>query len=190
MTPGRTRFWGVVLALTAAGSYGLTRYFAPPPDIGQVFAQARQDNEIRQVELRVYDLTGKPNLVLISPRITSPRRSDEYLIATPLFDVVSDEGARWKGNSRVGRLDVGKNRLWLEDQVNLEGTQTGRLPIAVTTERLEFRMDERLALSDEAAEIRSPGRVVRGVGLRVDLKNDRFALKSVEGAYVPKKRGS
>ncbi len=188
MTPERTRAWGAFLILSTAVTYGLVRYFAPPEDDGRVYAKARQDNEIRQVELRVYDVNGKPNLVLISPRITSPRRSDEYLIATPLFDVVSNAGARWKGNSRVGRLDVSQNRLWLEDKVQLDGTQPGRDPIAVTTERLEFRMDERLALSDEAAEIRSAGRRVNGVGLRVDLKNDRFALKSVEGTYVPKRR--
>ena len=190
MTPERTRAWAALLLLTTAVSYGLVRYFAPPEDVGEVYAHARQDNEIRQVELRAYDLTGKPNLVLVSPRITSPRRSDEYLIATPVFDVVSAAGARWNGKSRVGRLDVSKNRLWLEDKVQLLGTQIGRDPISVATERLEFRMDERLALSDEAAEIRSPGRQVRGVGLRVDLKNDRFALKSVEGVYVPKNRRS
>jgi len=188
MTPGRTRAWGVVLATGTAITYGLIRYFAPPAPEEVSLTSARQDNEIRQVEMRVYDTLGKPNLVLVSPRITSPRRSDEYLIATPLFDVVSAAGARWKGQSRIGRLDVGKNRLWLEDKVRLDGLQPPRDPLVVTSERMEFRMDERLALSDEAAEIRSPGRQVNGTGLRVDLKNDRFALKTVEGVYASKPR--
>ena len=134
MTPERTRAWGAVLLVVIAVSYGLIRYFAPPSAPEPVYASARQDNEIRQVEMRVYDLRGQPNLVLVSPRITSPRRSDEYLIATPLFDVVSESGARWKGKSRIGRLDVGKNRLWLEDKVQLDGRQEKRDPVAVTAE--------------------------------------------------------
>ena len=74
MTPERTRVWLLVLGATTLASYGLIRWFAPPDTAPPPMPTARQDNEIRNVEMRVYDDTGKPNLVLISPRITSPRR--------------------------------------------------------------------------------------------------------------------
>ena len=191
MTPERTRVWLLVLGATTLASYGLIRWFAPPDAAPASLPTARQDNEIRNVEMRVYDDTGKPNLVLISPRITSPRRSDEYLIEAPVFDVVSADGARWNGQSRVGRLDVGKDRLWLQEQVVLKGAKPKREPVTIRSERIEFGIEERLATSDEAVEIVSTGSEIRGVGLRADLKKDRFLLRSqVEGEYVPKRKGS
>lgn len=191
MTPERTRLWLGVLAATTAISYGLIRYFAPPEAPPPLLPKARQDNEIRVVEMRVYDPTGVPNLVLVSPRITSPRRSDEYLIETPVFDVLSTDQTRWKGVSHSGRLDVAKDRLWLIDAVQLDGERKDRSPIRINTERLEFRLDERLAVNDEAVEIHSPGSDLRGVGLQADLKQDHFILRSeVEGEYAPKVKAS
>lgn len=191
MTPERTRAWIIVLAVSALVSYGLIRYFQPPDAPVAAPKLARQDNEIRNVEMRVYDDAGKPNLVLVSPRITSPRRSDEYLIETPLFDVLSADQTRWKGESKVGRLDVEKDRLWLQEAVKLVGTSSKRAPMEILTERLEFRIDERIAVNDEAVEIRSPGSDLHGVGLNADLKKDHFVLRSkVEGEYVPKRKGS
>lgn len=191
MTPERTRLWLVVLATSVTVSYLMIRWFAPPPAAPEVPRAARQDNEIRSVEMRVYDDKGQPNLVLVSPRITSPRSGDEYLIETPLFDVVSKEGSRWKGESRVGRLDVSKNRLWLQDQVVLVGAKPKQETTTIRSELIEFGLDERIATSDEAVEIVSTGSEIRGVGLRADLKADRFILSSqVEGEYVPKRKRS
>jgi LPS export ABC transporter protein LptC len=191
VTPERTRLWLLVLAGTSLASYGLLRWFAPAEAPPSPQRTARQDNEIRAVEMRIYDDTGKPNLVLISPRITSPRSSDEYLIELPIFDVVSADGARWNGQSLVGRLDVAKDRLWLEQQVVLKGNKTERDPVTIRSERIEFDIDERLASSDESVEIVSTGSQIRGVGLRADLAKDRFLLRSqVEGEYVPKRKGS
>lgn len=191
MTAERSRLWAVVLLLTSLGSYGLIRWFAPPAPEAAPVALARQDNEIRTVEMRVYDAEGKPNLILVSPRISSPRRSDEYLIDSPLFDVVSADGARWNGRSLTGRLDVAKNRLWLEQQVVLDGTKPEREPVTIRSEHIEFGIDERVASSDDAVEIISPGSEIKGVGLRADLKQDRFLLRSqVEGEYVPKRKRS
>jgi LPS export ABC transporter protein LptC len=191
VTPERTRVWLVVLAGTVAASYGLIRWFAPPDAPAVQLQAASQENEIRNVEMRVYDDAGKPNLVLISPRITSPRRSEEYLVALPVFDLVSADGARWSGQSKFGRLDVAKDRLWLQEQVVLKGAKPNREPTTIRSERIEFAIEERLASSDEAVEIVSTGSQIKGVGLRADLKKDRFLLKSkVEGEYVPKRKGS
>jgi LPS export ABC transporter protein LptC len=191
VTRERTRVWLLLLAGTSAASYGLIRWFAPPDAPAVPVAAASQENEIRNVEMRVYDDAGKPNLVLISPRITSPRRSEEYLVALPVFDVVSADGARWSGQSKVGRLDVAKDRLWLQEQVVLKGVKPEREPVTIRSERIEFAIDERLASSDEAVEIVSTGSRIKGVGLRADLKKDRFLLRSqVEGEYVPKDKGS
>ena len=122
---------------------------------------------------------------------SSPRRSDEYLIQTPLFDVMSAEGSRWKGQSKLGRLDVSKDRLWLQEDVVLDGTRPKREPVKIRSQRIEFAIDEKLASSDEAVEIVSTGSEIRGVGLRADLDKDRFVLlKQVEGEYVPKRKGS
>jgi LPS export ABC transporter protein LptC len=191
MSPERTRVWLLLLAATSLVSYGLLRWFAPPEAAPAPERTAREDNAIRAVEMRIYDDAGKPNLVLISPRITSPRRSDEYLIELPVFDVVSADGARWNGQSQVGRLDVSRDVLWLEQQVVLKGNKAERDPLTIRSERIEFDIDERLASSDEAVEIVGTGSEIRGVGLRADLKKDRFLLRSqVEGEYVPKRKGS
>lgn len=191
MTPERTRVWLLVLAATATVSYALIRWFAIPEAAPEIPRAARQDNEIRTVEMRVYDDKGLPNLVLVSPRITSPRNGDEYLIESPVFDVVSKEGSRWNGESRVGRLDVGKDRLWLQEQVVLIGNKPKQEPTTIRSEVIEFGLDERIATSDEAVEIVSTGSEIRGVGLRADLKADRFVLRSqVEGEYVPKRKRS
>ncbi|GMU44342.1 MAG: hypothetical protein AMXMBFR25_23280 [Lysobacterales bacterium] len=189
MTPERTRMWIVVLGAIVAASYALLRWFALPPPEAAAPRQARQDNEVRNVEMRVYDDTGKPNLVLLSPRIASPRRSEEYLIETPRFDVSNQDGARWKGQSRLGRLDVGKQLLWLQEQVVLDGTRPRREPVTIRSERIQFDLDQRLARSEEAVEIVSAGSRIRGVGLRADLKQSRFVLeKQVEGEYVPQRK--
>lgn len=189
MTPERTRVWIVVLGLAVAGSYALLRWFALPPAEPPPTRLARQDNEVRNVEMRVYDDAGQPNLVLLSPRIASPRNSEEYLIETPRFDIANKDGSRWKGNSLQGRLDVGKQLLWLEQQVVLDGTRPQREPVNIRSERIEFDLDARLARSDEAVEIVSTGSRVRGVGLRADLKQSRFVLeKQVEGEYVPQRK--
>ena len=141
--------------------------------------------------MRVYDDAGKPNLVLVSPRITSPRSGDEYLIESPVFDVLSTDQTHWNGTSKVGRLDVAKDRLWLQEAVRLNGTHAKRAPTEILTERLEFRLDERVAVNDEAVEIRSSGSDLHGVGLNADLKKDHFVLRSqVEGEYVPKRKRS
>lgn len=191
MSPERARLWAVVLVVTSLATYGLIRWFKPPPAVPAVAALASQDNEILTVEMRIYDIAGKPNLILTSPRISSPRRSDEYLIDSPLFDVVSMDGARWKGQSQRGRLDVAKNRLWLEQQVLLEGSKPERQPVSIRSEQIEFGIDERVASSDDAVEIVSPGSQIKGVGLRADLKEDSFLLRSqVEGEYVPKRKRS
>lgn len=189
MTPERSRALAVVLGLTAIASYGLLRWFAPPESAREAPAQARQDNEIRGVEMRVYDANGAPNLILVSPRIVSPRRSDEYLIETPVFELISDAKGAWHGQSRIGRLDVTRDRLWLEEDVRLRGEREARPPVAISGERMEFRLSEKLALSEEAVEIRQPGSELRGVGMRADLNQDRFVLRSkVEGVYVPQRK--
>lgn len=191
MTPERTRLWMLVLGATTLASYGLIRWLAPPAAEPAAQRAARQDNEIRNVEMRVYDALGKPNLVLVSPLITSPRRGDEYLIASPVFDVLSADGARWNGQSLSGRLDVAKDRMWLQDDVVLQGVKAKREPVTIRSERIEFGIEERLASSDEAVEIVSTGSEIRGVGLRADLKKDHFVLRSqVEGEYVPKRKRS
>ena len=191
MTPERTRLWLLLLGGTTLASYALLRWFALPPPAPPPARLANQDNEILNVEMRVYDDAGKPNLVLVSPRISSPRRSDEYLIETPLFDVASAEGSRWKGRSKLGRLDVSKDMLWLQEDVVLDGTRPKREPVTIRSQRIEFAIDEKLASSDEAVEIVSTGSEIRGVGLRADLDKDRFVLlKQVEAEYVPKRKGS
>ncbi|GEM_PF-1700651 len=191
MTPERTRVWIVSLSVAAAASYGLIRWFTPPEVALIDTRSARQDNEIRNVEMRIYSDLGQPNLVLISPKITSPRRSDEYLIATPLFDVVNKNGSRWRGESKVGRLDVGEDRLWLQDQVVLKGAKPDGKPVTIKSERIEFGIEDRIASSDEAVQILSTGSELKGVGMRADLKNDRFILRSqVEGEYVAKRKRS
>lgn len=189
MTPERTRLWIGVLGFAVAGSYALLRWFALPPPDAPPTRLARQDNEVRNVEMRVYDDAGEPNLVLLSPRIASPRRSEEYLIETPRFDVANQDGARWKGSSRLGRLDVGQQLLWLENEVVLDGTRPQREPVTIRSERIQFDLDKRLARSEEAVEIVSTGSRIRGVGLRADLKQSRFVLeKQVEGEYVPQRK--
>ncbi len=191
MTPERTRLWMLVLGATTLASYGLIRWLAPPAAEPAAPRAARQDNEIRNVEMRVYDAAGQPNLVLVSPLITSPRRGDEYLIAAPVFDVLSADGGRWNGRSSSGRLDVAKDRMWLQDDVVLQGVKAKREPVTIRSERIEFGIEERLASSDEAVEIVSTGSEIRGVGLRADLKKDHFVLRSqVEGEYVPKRKRS
>jgi LPS export ABC transporter protein LptC len=188
MTPERTRAVGALLAIAALGSYGLLRYFRPDEAPAPKPEAARQDNEIRGVEMRVFDANGVPNLVLVSPRIASPRRGDEYLIEAPLFDVVSEKGARWKGEARIGRLDIGADTLWLEDDVRLLGTRENRAPATIAGERIEFRMTERVVVSEESVSIRQGDSVVTGQGLRADLTKDRVVLQhDVEGVYVTQK---
>ena len=189
MTPERTRALAVVLGVAALASYGLLRFFAPDDNPPPKPEAARQDNEIRGVEMRVFDKTGAPNLVLVSPRIVSPKRGDEYLIETPLFDVVSDGGARWKGEARIGRRDIGADRLWLEDDVRLVGQRPSRPSATITGQRIEFQMTERVVLSEEPVAISQGDSRVTGVGLRADLTRDRVVLQNdVEGVYVTQKR--
>jgi len=181
--------WIVVLGACVAISYGLLRWFVLPEREAVPTRLARQDNEVRNVEMRVYDDTGQPNLVLLSPRIASPRHSDEYLIEAPHFDIANKDGARWQGSSKLGRLDVSKDLLWLQDQVVLDGTRAKREPVRIRSERIDFDLEKRLARSDESVEIVSTGSEVRGIGLRADLKQSRFVLlKQVEGEYVPKRK--
>lgn len=191
MTPEQTRRQGIALALVVAISYGLIRWYALPPPDAPALPLARQDNEIQGVEMRVFDQAGQPSLVLHSPRIVSPRRGDEYLIQTPEFELVSEARGRWQGSSRIGRLDVGQDRLWLEDDVLLKGLRSSGQPVTINGQRIEFRLAERLASSEEAVEIRQPGSELRGVGMRADLKQDRLILRSqVEGVYAPQRKRS
>lgn len=189
MSPEDVRRGVILLAITAVASYGLLRLFAPPEAERAPMPLARQDNEILKVEMRVYGDDGQPELVLVSPRITSPRRSDDYLIESPLFDVVTGEGVRWHGAAQRGRLDVARDRLWLEQDVALTGRRGEQAPMEIRTSMLEFRLDTRLAWNEEAVEIRQAGNRLAGVGLTADLEKDSFVLRSqVEGLYAVQRK--
>lgn len=190
MSPEGVRRGVILLAIAAAASYALLQLFTPPERAPAPLPLARQDNEILQVEMRVYGDDGLPELTLLSPRVTSPRRGDDYLIESPRFEVVTEEGVRWQGSAQRGRLDIARDRLWLEQEVVLTGLRGERAPIEIRTPLLEFRLDTRLVWNEEAVEIRQAGNRLAGVGLSADLEKDLFVLRSqVEGLYVvqPKK---
>ena len=185
MSPEGVRRGVVLLTLAALASYGLLRYFAPPEAEQARLPLARQDNEILKVEMRVYGDDGQPELVLVSPRITSPRRGDDYLIESPLFDLVTGEGVRWHGAAQRGRQHVARDRLWLEQEVALTGRRGEQAPMEIRTPLLEFRLDTRLAWNDQAVEIRQAGNRLAGVGLTADFEKDSLVLRSqVEGLYA------
>ncbi len=120
---------------------------------------------------------GRPLFQLTADRIAQPTPQGTIFLTSPKLDYQPEAGNRWTLIARQGELPQAATTADLSGQVHAEGIPTGsNAPIRIDTEVLHLDMEQQLATTNADVRVDWGGNVLRGRGMRADLKNDRLEL--------------
>ncbi|MCW8194378.1 LPS export ABC transporter periplasmic protein LptC [Proteobacteria bacterium 005FR1] len=112
-----------------------------------------------------------------------PSARDYTDIEAPSFTFYQAESAPWRMTARQGRSSDDGELVILQDDVRVWQNNTASEPTVITTSELLIRPESQVAETDQFVMITRPQMVASGVGMRADLEQETFAIRS-EGKTV------
>ncbi|PZA00091.1 LPS export ABC transporter periplasmic protein LptC [Gammaproteobacteria bacterium 2W06] len=174
----------MLLALALAALLGWRLFGAGgDPDAVRTVTDPRLDAYARTVTLTTTNADGAISWRVRSPDARHNPREGSWRLASPDWRVETDRGPPWRGRSNHGWIGDDDTRARLRgDVVMTRQTAEGRTRL--TTQRLDARIPERYAETDQPVTMTRPGLRVDAVGARVWFAQERLELlDDVEGVY-------
>ena len=174
----------VLLALILAALLGW-RMLGMDRDEGdtRTVVDPRLDAYARTVTLTTTNADGRVSWRVQSPDARHNPRQDSWRLISPDWRMEADQGAPWRGRSDHGWIGDDDTRARLRGDV----VMTRRIPegrTRLTTQRLDVKIPERFAETDQPVTMTRPGLRVDAVGARVWFDEQRLELlNDVEGVY-------
>lgn len=174
-----------LLAIAVAGGLAIwqLRPAAPPPPVNPT----RSDYILENFELTSLDETGKESFSVSAPRLERDPRGKSLTLQLPRFSFPDKDGGRWLATSQTAWVAEKGVEVRLMDRVELVGppTPTGDRT-RFSTARLQIFPDQDLALSQDRVTVSRADSILRGTGLRADMRSKRIQLLAdVKGRYAP-----
>ena len=183
----RKRSIAAVTLLAVAVSGGLAvwqmRPQAPPPKP----SPARSDYILENFELTALDEDGKESFSVQAPRLERDPRGKSLTLTLPRFSFPDKESGRWLATSQSAWVAEKGVEVRLIDKVEMIGPPT---PLGdrtrFNTEHLQIFPKQDLALSQDLVTVSRADSILRGTGLRADMKTHHIQLlANVKGRYAP-----
>ncbi len=123
------------------------------------------------------DDNGRPLFQLNAERIAQPTPQGMIFLTAPRLDYQPEPGNHWTLTALQGELPQEARTADLSGSVHAEGIPTGSNAVMrIDTEVLHLDMEQQLATTNASVRVDWGGNVLRGRGMRADLKNDRLQL--------------
>ena len=185
MTGRRNLVAGVLLLVAVAGGLAVwqMRQTAPAPKPGPV----RSDYVLENFELTSLDEAGLESFSVKAPRLERDPRGKSLTLQLPQFSFPDKDGGRWQARSDTAWVADKGVEVRLNDKVEMIGPPT---PLGertrFNTEHLQIFPKQDLALSQDRVTISRADSILRGTGLRADMRSKHIQLLAdVKGRYAP-----
>lgn len=183
----RKRSIAAVTLLAVAVSGGLAVWQLRPEPPLPAPSSARSDYILENFELTALDEEGKESFSVQAPRLERDPRGKSLTINLPRFSFPDQDGGRWLATSQSAWVAEKGVEVRLNDKVEMIGPPT---PLGdrtrFNTEHLQIFPKQELALSQDLVTVSRADSILRGTGLRADMKTHHIQLlANVKGRYAP-----
>ena len=174
-----------LLAVAVAGGLAVwqLRPGAPPPPNNP----ARSDYILENFELVSLDEKGLESFSVAAPRLERDPRGKSLTLQLPRFSFPDKDGGRWNATSKSAWVAEKGVEVRLTDQVELVGPPTPAGDrTRFSTANLQIFPKQDLALSQDRVTVSRADSILRGTGLRADMRSKHIQLlDDVKGRYAP-----
>jgi lipopolysaccharide export system protein LptC len=194
MSNARVLVYAALLGMLALLTQWLL-WLERPGDRGDTFVgPPRSDYVALDYELVARDEQGGFAFSATGPRAVRHPFIGSYDLETPRLRLHDSDGNDWDGDARTGWVSSDGAVVKLAGAVELrrKGKATPRVtPVTIASEHLTTYTGTREVVSDDPVTITEPGSILRGTGMRAQLKQQHLELKSsVSLRHDPKIRNA
>ncbi len=178
------------LVLAVAVSQLLLWWLQPAPKPRQSAGPPRSSYSLENLDLDVLTRTGKIGFTLQAPHLTRRDADASLFIDQPRFTLPAEGDNRWLGTAEHGWVSADGTLLKLSGDVAMDRPASGELGKAsIRTANLTAWPTEKRIASPAATEIREPGRILAGTGMKADLTTHSLELlANVHGTLEPSQK--
>jgi lipopolysaccharide export system protein LptC len=192
MTNARVLAYVLLLGAVALVTQWLL-WLERPGDRGDTFVgPPRSDYVALDYVLVARDKEGAFAFSATGPRAVRHPFLGSFDLETPHLRFHDGEGNDWDGDSKTGWVSKDGAVVKLAGAVELRRaarTEPRTTPLTIKSEHLTTYTDRREVESDDPVTIAEPGSILRGTGMRAQLKQQHLELKSsVSLRHDPKTR--
>ena len=186
----RNLLLGLVLLIAAAGTQLLIWWLRPPPNPNAMVGPPRSSYTLTDFTLDALGQDGQPSFHLTAPYLARRDGDDSLYINAPKFVLIGTDGADWHGTSQYGWVSADNTLLKLIGKVDMLRPATAMASTAQvhTADATVWTQDKRMA-SPAPSVIQQTGSILRGVGMKADMKTHSLELLAdVHATLTPQKR--
>lgn len=142
-----------------------------------------------QVHLIQFDENGRIKHDLVSKKMSHKPADDRYLFLQPKIRVISEnQSAPWHITAKRAISLHGGDLIELVDTVHLHQAIDNNKFNDITTEKLFYQPQKKLAYTDEFIVLNQPGTIIKSVGMQAELENKHVRLLNhAQGAFTHEK---
>jgi lipopolysaccharide export system protein LptC len=178
-----------LVALAAVGALALMWWLRAPPR--QPPAPAlRSDYILFDYTLTALNEEGAESFTVSGPRLEREPAGKTLTLTTPRFSIPREDGQRWQATARSAWVSAKADEVRLLGEARLEGPpgRSGERAL-LSSERIELFPKRDFARSPVAVTVTQGGSILRGTGMEVDMRADRFRLLAdVQARHAPQRR--
>lgn len=147
------------------------------------------DYVLSRVQLTRHRTSG-PGVVLVdAAHVIHHRVSEQLEVRAPVLKRLGIPEDEMKATAALATVHKGNDQVDLSGGVRLERAGGGQTMV-LTTETLVVMIDPQTASTDAPVEIKQGASILRGRGLKADLRAAQFSiLSNLQATYVPVPRG-
>lgn len=180
----------LALIVAVAATQLLLWWLRPEPKPRQVAGPPRSGYSLEHFSLDVLTRSGAIGFTLKAPQLQRRDADDSLFIDDPRFAMPASDGSQWQGQAENGWVNADGSILKLSGHVLMQRPATASLRQAsIRTADLTAWPGEKRMRTEARAEIREPGRILSGTGMKVDFAQHTMELLAdVHGTFEPHTR--
>lgn len=150
----------------------------PPPSVAEDAPDAFAD----KVRMTEFDERGSVLFAMEAVRLEYFEAMQSTLLTSPSMTIHNEDAPPWHVVAQRGTIESDEgaknNVVTLETNVVLHQERAGDGFMVITTDRLTVYPERRYAMTNQGVIIKTESTISQGVGLEVDLAENRFTLSS------------
>ncbi len=167
----------ILLALAATTSGLLLWHLYQAEEAPPLTGPPRSDYFLKDFELVALDPLGKESFRVTGPLLSRHQTLGTIAIEEPRFHFPTVEGEPWSARAARGWANSNASEVRLEGEVVFDAPSPDPdQALTFRSENLQVFPHERRASSAAEVEFLSPHSILRGHGLRIDMRGRRFQL--------------
>lgn len=177
----------LLLVLAAVASQVLLWWLAPAPKPRSMSGPPRSGYTLTNFHLQVLTATGAPGVNLTAPQLQRRNGDGSLFVTQPVFDLTGTTDSHWLGNAEHGWVSADGSQLKLLGRVHMHRPATASATQAsIDSADVSAWPNQHRLQTAATTVIHEPGRILRGVGMKVDLTTHTMELLAhVHGTFQP-----